>query len=174
MDQHYRKEQIGEWYNAYNNDIYNYIYFLIGDHELAKDVLQDTFLRAYSNFESFQGDNVRGWLFRIARNLTIDYIRKKKPLLFLVDSFPIIHASEPNPEQIAMLNEAEQELYMGLSKLKRAYRDVIILRKIKEFSISETADILGWTENKVKVNLFRGIKALRKELEKGAYRHETV
>ncbi|WP_042142052.1 RNA polymerase sigma factor [Paucisalibacillus sp. EB02] len=174
MDQHFRKEQISEWYSSYSNDIYNYVFFLIGDHELAKDILQDTFIKAYSNLETFQGENARGWLFRIARNLTIDFIRKKKPITYLTDSFAILKENAPTPEQMAVLNESEKELYMALGKLKRSYRDVIILRKIKEFSIKETAQILEWTENKVKVQLFRGLSALRKQLEKEDYRHETV
>jgi RNA polymerase sigma-70 factor, ECF subfamily len=174
MDLQVRKEQINDWYHAYSNDIYNYIHFLIGDHEQAKDILQDTFLRAYSHYDSFRGDNVKGWLFRIARNIAIDDIRKKKPISYFLDSIPLLKSSELSPEQSALLNESEQELYIALNKLKLAYRDVIVLRKIKEFSINETATILGWTENKVKVNLFRGMKALRKELEKGDFSHETV
>lgn len=71
-----------------------------------------------------------------------------------------------------MMNEAEKELYLALSNLKHHYRDVIVLRKIKELSIKETSYILGWSENKVKVNLFRGMKALKKELNKVGYIHE--
>lgn len=174
MDLQSRKEQINDWYHAYSNDVYNYIYFLIGNHEQAKDILQETYLRAYNHYDSFKGENIRGWLFRIARNLTIDDIRKKKPISYFLDSIPILKSSELSPEQIALLNESEQELYIALSKLKLAYRDVIVLRKIKELSISETASVLGWSENKVKVNLFRGMKALRKELEKENFGHETI
>jgi RNA polymerase sigma-70 factor, ECF subfamily len=174
MDQHVRKQQISDWYLAYSNDIYNYIYFLIGDHELAKDILQDTFLRAFRNYESFLGDNVRGWLFRIARNVAIDEMRKKKPIASLLDAISLLKTNEPSPEELAILNESEKELYISLSKLKLSYRDVIVLRKIKEFSISETAEILGWTENKVKITLFRGMKALRKELERESLSHETI
>ena len=174
MDLQIRKGQINDWYREYSNDVYNYVYFLISDHEHAKDILQETFLRAYSSIDSFRGENVRGWLFRIARNLTIDDIRRKKPIAYFLDSIPVIKAADYTPEQFAILNESEQELYLALSKLKLAYRDVIVLRKIKEFSIHETAAILGWTENKVKVNLFRGMKALRKELEKENFSHETI
>ena len=80
---------------------------------------------------------------------------------------------EPSPEQITVLNEAEKELYLAIGRLKRSYRDVIVLRKIKEFSIKETSDILGWSESKVKVNLSRGIQALKNELEKVGYIHDS-
>lgn len=171
--EHLVKQQINDWYHIYSIDVYNYVFFLMGDHEQAKDILQDTFLRAYNNYESFQGGNSKAWLYRIARNITMDYFRKRKPIAYLMDSIFTVQTIEQTPEQIIMLNESEKELYIALRKLKRAYRDVIVLRKIKEFSIKETSNILGWSESKVKVNLNRGITALKKELEKEDYIHET-
>lgn len=147
---------------------------MIGKHDQSKDILQDTFLRAFNKIESFHGENAKSWLFPIARNLTIDYIRKSRPITYFIDSIPSIKTTDKTPEQIIVLNESEHQLYIALSKLKRTYREVIVLRKIKELSISESSHILGWTENKVKVNLFRGLKALRKELVKEGYSHETI
>ncbi|WNF39027.1 RNA polymerase sigma factor [Bacillaceae bacterium IKA-2] len=154
--------------------MYKYVFFMIGDHNQAKDILQDTYLRAYNNFNTFNGENSKGWLFKIARNVTIDFVRKKKPISYLIDSIFSIPAPDKTPEQFIVLTEIERELYDALSKIKRSYRDVIIVRKLKEFSISESSHILGWSENKVKVNLFRGMKALKKQLEKESYHHETI
>ncbi|WP_233269426.1 RNA polymerase sigma factor [Alteribacillus sp. YIM 98480] len=174
MDQDIIKQRVNDWYHTYSNDIYKYVFFMIGEHDQAKDILQDTFLRAYHNFESFQGEKVKNWLFRIARNLTIDYIRKKKTIACLIDSISSSKVTNKTPEQTIVLNETERELYDALRKIKRSYREVIVLRKIKEFSVSESCHILGWNENKVKVNLHRGMKALRKQLVKEGYRHETI
>lgn len=174
LDQDLMKQKVNNWYHAYSNDLYKYVLLMIGDRDQAKDILQDTFLRAYDKMESFHGDNARSWLFRIARNITIDYIRKKKPIAYFIDSASLIIATDKNPEQIMELNQAERDLHNALNNIKRTYRDVIILRKIKEFSLSESSHILGWTENKVKVTLFRGLKALRKELVKEGYNHETI
>ncbi|GAA0343855.1 RNA polymerase sigma factor SigW [Bacillus carboniphilus] len=171
MDSNKIKQDINHWYYQYSNDIFRYVFFMIGDREQSKDILQDTFLRAYNHYEAFDGKNVKGWLFRIARNLTIDSIRRKKPISYFKDLFPSF--SEKSPEQITLKSEFEKQLYISLNHIKRQYKEVIILRKIKEFSISETAEILGWTESKVKVYLLRGMKALRKELEKEGY-HETI
>ncbi|WP_236034834.1 RNA polymerase sigma factor [Alkalihalobacterium elongatum] len=163
------RQQVNEWYLAYNNDIYQYVLFMIGDHERAKDFMQDTFLQAFDKYSSFQGGSAKGWLFRIARNITIDFIRKDKPIAYLFDKNPYITIDEASPEKIVTLNEAEQELYRALSHLKRSYRDVIILRKIKGFSIQETASVLQWPESKVKSTLLRGLKGLREQLEKEGY-----
>ncbi|MCD8509069.1 MAG: RNA polymerase sigma factor [Bacillus sp. (in: Bacteria)] len=174
MEQDYIKQKVNDWYHEYSDDLYKYVFFMIGDHYQTKDILQDTFLRAFNSFESFQGTGEKSWLFRIARNLTIDYIRKKKPVAYIMEAFPQIQTSEKTPEQLALFNETEKELYVGLRRIKRSYRDVIVLRKIRGFTISETSQILGWTENKVKVNLYRGLKALKHQLEKGGYFHESI
>lgn len=167
-------DSLQHWYQKYHQNIYNYIYFMIGDHEQAKDLMQDTFVRAYHRFDSFHGGDEKGWLVRIARNITIDHIRKQKPIAFLLDRPTTLQALDKTPEQMSMLNESEKELYHALQKLKISYREIIILRKIKEFSIKETSAILHWSENKVKVQLFRAMKSLKKELQKEGYIHEQI
>jgi RNA polymerase sigma-70 factor, ECF subfamily len=167
-----RKQHVKQWYQLYSDDIYKYVYFMIGDREQAKDLTQDTFLRAFDKYVFFEEENSKGWLFRIARNLTIDYLRKKKPLAFFFDTIPALKSTDATPEQIYSFNETEQEIFQALEKIKRSYRDVIVLRKIEGFSIQETSEILGWHESKVKINLLRGMKALNKQLEKEAERNE--
>jgi RNA polymerase sigma-70 factor, ECF subfamily len=130
LDQEMIKKQINDWYCDYSNDIFKYVFFMIGERDQAKDILQDTFIRAFNNYETFEGENPKSWLFRIARNLTIDYIRKKKPISYLLDFIPNLKSTEKNPEQIVILNDTERQLYNSLNKIKRHYRDVIILRKI--------------------------------------------
>ncbi|WP_179298668.1 RNA polymerase sigma factor [Evansella halocellulosilytica] len=168
------KAKINDWYHHYSNDIYQYIFFMIYNHDEAKDLTQDTFIRAYSHFNQFDGENVKGWLFRIARNLTIDHIRKAKGLGMLTKIVASNDETSESPEQIVILNESERELYRGLYHLKSNYRDVIVLRKIQGFSIKETASILGWSSSKVKSTLLRGLKELKKQMVKEGYIHESV
>lgn len=174
MDQETVREQINEWYLLHSKDIYQYIFFLIGDREQARDLMQDTFLKAYSKYSHFNGENVKGWLFRIARNTTIDFLRRKKPLSFFTDTLPLLKSNAASPEEVLFFNETERELYQVLNKLKRPYRDVIILRKIEEFTIQETCQILGWSESKVKSNLARGLKVLKVQMEKEVGRGEAI
>ncbi len=174
MEHELIKRQINDWYLEYSNDIYQYVLFMIRDHSQAKDIMQDTFLRAYSNIDSFHGGNVKSWLLRIARNLTIDYIRKKKPMSLIFEAIPLIKDNSLSPDQTVTLNETEKELYHALGKIKRTYREVIILRKIKELSVKETSDLLGWSESKVKTTLLRAMAALKTQLEQEGYKHETI
>ncbi len=172
LDHNKYQHLLNQLYDAYHNDILQYVFFMLGDYNQARDIMQDTFLQAYHHLQTFQGENYKGWLSRIARNLTIDYVRKQRPIAYFLEVGSTSNINESSPEQIAMMNESEKELYLALSNLKHHYRDVIVLRKIKELSIKETSYILGWSENKVKVNLFRGMKALKKELNKVGYIHE--
>ncbi|MGG1833286.1 sigma factor-like helix-turn-helix DNA-binding protein [Cytobacillus firmus] len=65
-------------------------------------------------------------------------------------------------------------LYEAIRHLKLSYQEVLILRKIKEFSIKETAEILNWSENKVKITTSRALAALKKELQKRGEIHEEL
>lgn len=168
--------QFHEWYEKYSHQIYSYILVLIGEPDQAKDLMQETFVKAFRSMSNYRGDaSPKTWLFRIARNVTIDYQRKKNPYIYMVDSFWKVQSNRSStPVEIMELGEEIQELYAALSKLKKEYREVIILRKIKEFSISETATILDWKESRVRTMLHRGIGALRTQLMKEGYRSEKI
>lgn len=162
------------WYEAYCDDLFQYIYFMISDYNEAKDLTQETFIKAFENMNRFDGQNPKAWLFRIARNMTIDLIRRNKKLTFFQHSIPSRAKRAESPEEQFMLTESEQEILQVLQSLKRNYRDVIVLRKIKEFSTKETATILGWSESKVKSNLIRGLKAFKTTWEKEGYSNGVV
>jgi RNA polymerase sigma-70 factor, ECF subfamily len=175
VEEEVKKQRIREWYKKYNDEIYRFILMMIGDHEQAKDLTHDTFLKAYNHLHHFKGEtSEKNWLYRIARNVTIDFMRKRKPIRYFADSFKAFPSNNDTPDKIMQLGEAEGQLYRALSKLKRTYREVIILRKIKELSIRETAEVLGWKESKVKTTLFRGLQALKIQLQKEGYDHETI
>ncbi|WP_261177238.1 RNA polymerase sigma factor [Anaerobacillus sp. CMMVII] len=175
MEEELAKEKIQQWYGLYSDEIYRFILMMIGDHAEAKDLMHDTFLRAYNGLASFEGKaSEKNWLYKIARNTTIDFQRKRRPIQYVVESFTTYPSAERCPEQLATLGEAEEILYRSLKKLKRPYQEVIILRKIKGLTIEETAEILNWNESKVKNTLFRGLAALKQQMEKEGYNHETA
>ena len=162
-----RKMELSSWYQLYSDAVFKYILMMIHDYQQAEDLTHDTFVKAYKNQHSFQYKAApKTWLFRIAHNLTIDYIRKQKPLNLLQEFFKSQISPEPLPEDKVEIKESSVALYQALSRLKPTYREVIILRKIKEFSTRETSEILNWSEGKVKTTLHRAIPALEKELLK--------
>lgn len=136
---------------------------MVKDAQEAEDLTQDTFVRAYQYYSSFKRDSSpKTWLFKIAHNTTIDYLRKRKPLRIFANVF-LNKEQAASTEDILLLKENSRELLLALNKLKDTYKQVIILRKIKGFSVLETAHILGWSESKVKSTLMRAIQALSKE-----------
>jgi len=152
-------------YVDHSDTVYRFVYLLVRQKETAEDLTQDTFYKAYKNLHHFNNQSsVLTWLLKIARNVTYDHFRRKKIIQFFKwGNENDIDTQNPSPESTAEKNEELSQLYAALSRLKKDYRDVLILRKVNECSIKETAFILGWTEAKVKTKMSRGFEALRKE-----------
>lgn len=149
-------------YALHSEQIYQFIYFLTFDKELTEDLLQETFIRAYEGRAAYRGDaNVLTWLRSIAKNLAYDHFKRKKKLHFLAFSkIPELPEVELSTLETLQIEEQYRELYVAIAQLKFEYRVAIILRKIEGLSIKETAEILGWTEAKVKNNTNRGLSSL--------------
>ncbi|KAB2335177.1 RNA polymerase sigma factor [Bacillus mesophilum] len=162
-------------YDEYSDKIYSYIFLLVHEKGAAEDLTQDTFIRAYKYMHQFNGEShIFTWLIKISRHIAIDYLRKKNRFLFIpIEHFQFGSQGE-TPQEIILKGEKIEVLYKAIKKLKLSYQEVIILRKIKEFSIKDTASILNWSENKVKITTSRALASLKKELEKKGERYEEV
>ncbi|QQZ09317.1 RNA polymerase sigma factor [Heyndrickxia vini] len=160
-----------EIYNQYSDKVYSYLFLLVKNKELAEDLTQETFYKAYKKRNTFKSEsNISTWLIKIGRNLTYDFFRRKKLLKFLpIEKYQEKSIYNETPPEILIKGEEVEMVYRAINSLKLEYQEVIILRKIKEFSIKETSTILGWSEVRVKNTTVRAIAALRKNLsEKGA------
>jgi len=166
------RKLIIEWYDQYSIQIYKYIAKMINDTYQAEDLTQDTFVKAYQYLVNKEVDYPKTFLFRTAHNITVDYIRKQSPIHLMKNIFPNRKDSKASIESVMEGREDLKIVYKALSRLKASYRQVIILRRIEEFSIKETAQILGWSENKVKSTLFRASKTLKKQLDSGGLINE--
>lgn len=171
----YKKDEIASWYDQHSKSVLSFILLIVKDYQQAEDLTHDTFIKAYLYYDSFKSySSEKTWLFSIAHNLTVDFLRKRKPALILKEMFHLQKDSVPLPEEIVRIKEESYELYKALGELKDTYRKVIILRKIKGFSIEDTAMILSWSESKVKSTLFRALPALKKQLLKEGYSSEEA
>ena len=170
MNQH---NQIEKWFDQYGEAVLTYILVMVRDYALAEDLTQETFLKAYKGQHRFQQNaSVKTWLFAIAANTTKDYLRKKNPLKYYLNLTLNEQDEQPIPEQLVTMSDTSTNLYLALQQLKLAYQQVIMLRKLKDFSTQETAMILSWSESKVKMTLKRALEALKFELEKRGYTNE--
>ena len=158
----------------YQNKVYQICYRIIGNKHEAEDIAQEAFIRAYVNIQSFD-DNRKfsTWLYRIATNLTIDRIRKKKPDYFLdetikgtdgLDLYSQLPANQPLPEQEVESLEIQNYIQQEIMELPAKYRSVIALRFVDELSLNEISEILEIPLGTVKTRIHRGREALRKRL----------
>ena len=158
----------------YKNKVYQLCYRMLGNEHEAQDIAQEAFVRAYVNIKSFDVDRkFSTWLYRIATNLSIDRIRKKKPDYFLdaeiqgTDGLTMhsqISAEEPTPDEYIESLELQEWVQKNILSLPSKYRSVIVLKYIEELSIKEISDILDLPEGTVKTRIHRGREALRKKL----------
>lgn len=154
-------------YELYSEKIYSFLYFLTFDEALAEDLMQETFLRAHMAKNHFRQDsNTLTYLRTIARNLAFDHFKRNKIIRFLTIKKDSQYTDTAlTPEQILHVKEEERALYLAIASLKFEYRAAIVLRKIEQLSIKETAEVLGWNEAKVRNNTERGIKELKKMMK---------
>ncbi|GGA72423.1 RNA polymerase sigma factor [Ornithinibacillus halotolerans] len=161
--------KVTELYDEYHVLIFKYILKMTKDVQLAEDLTHDTFLKLFDYLlDGKEIDYPKTFIYRMARNVTIDYLRKKNPLSKWKDMFWNTSWYSPSVEKIVEIRQDSLELLELISMLRPpSYRDVVILRKVEGFSIRETAEILNWSESKVRVTLSRAMKKLEEKIHKG-------
>ncbi|MFJ7737292.1 RNA polymerase sigma factor [Lysinibacillus sp. NPDC097287] len=156
-----------ELYELYSTSIYKFILLMVSHPETAEDLTQETYIRCHKNIQHFRGEATElTWLRKIARNIVYDYYKRQRILSFI--PFTKKHEREEKtyvPHEWLLADEETKALYIAIQKLKFAYREAIILRKIEGYSIKETAKILGCSEVKVKNDTARGVEQLQRLLE---------
>ncbi|MGG1243220.1 hypothetical protein BSBH6_03499 [Bacillus subtilis] len=160
--------------DIYKDKIYQLCYRMLGNVHEAEDIAQEAFIRAYVNIDSFDiNRKFSTWLYRIATNLTIDRIRKKKPDYYLdaevtgtegLTMYSQIAADGVLPEDAVVSLELSNTIQQKILKLPDKYRTVIVLKYIDELSLIEIGEILNIPVGTVKTRIHRGREALRKQL----------
>lgn len=161
--------------NHYDRRVFRMAKQITQNDEDAEDVLQETFMKAYSHLDDFQGNSkFYTWLVRIAVNEALMKLRKRRsdktvPLDDPIDTGEDVVAREiavwdENPEDTYSREELGNILDEAVQSLKPAYRTVFILRDIEEMSIEETAEALNLSISAVKSRLLRARLQLREKL----------
>jgi RNA polymerase sigma-70 factor (ECF subfamily) len=160
------------------NSMYNFAYRLTLDSDDAKDLLQDTYLKAYRFIDSFQqGTNAKAWLFRILKNSFINDYRKKSKEPSKVDYQEVesFYNSEEVDRQItpdlrveALQDMIGDEISEALNSLDVDFKTVIILADLEEFKYDEMAKILDIPIGTVRSRLHRARNLLKERLSEYA------
>jgi RNA polymerase sigma-70 factor (ECF subfamily) len=166
-------------YETYYRDVYQFLFCCTGNKNDAEDLTQEVFLQVISALSRFEGrSQIKTWILGIAKNVLRSWFRKRRFSQFFKETFlRNLETTEGCPEPELMFREEAKEVVRALQKLKAEYRMVIILRCVKECSVKETADILGCSEAKVKVDFHRACKKLQEHLHprmRGEWANELV
>jgi RNA polymerase sigma-70 factor (ECF subfamily) len=167
-------ELLDQLIDVYQHRLLRYLLFLTGRREVAEDLFQETWMRVLMRGSQYNGKaRFDTWLFTIARNLVIDLSRKRtmQSLDEMCDtadegrSFEIA-TDGPSPHEEFELREHRAEVAEVLLKLEPNYREVLTLRFHEEMSLEEIATVTRAPLSTVKSRLYRGLAALKPEIER--------
>ncbi|MCI9149710.1 MAG: sigma-70 family RNA polymerase sigma factor [Lachnospiraceae bacterium] len=167
------KEGLREIYEAYVGLIYTVVYELTGQREDAQDLTSDFFIRLWEKADSYRfGGAHKGWMVTIARNMAVDYLRKRKREQQAADRNQGMDAAGGGKAAKGFAEELVGDLSMreAMAKLKPAQRQVLDLKIMGEMTFQEIADILGKPLGTVSWQYRQGIRQLKHyyDIRKGA------
>lgn len=177
------REEFDRLYEQYHHQLFQYLFYLVRHRETAEELVQEVYIKVLNSFSTFEGKSTeKTWLYSVAKHVAIDHIRKQsrkkrraegKEYEWSEREFEI-EDRNPLPDEIVVQKEEVQEVYNMLEKCTEDQQQVMILRFVQSLSIAEAAEVLGWTESKVKTTQHRAIKALKGHLEQQNQQGEEV
>ena len=167
-------EAFGLIYDRYIDVIFRFIYFRVGNRQLAEDLTSETFLRALTRIGSFtwQGRDLGAWLVTIARNLVADHFKSGRYRLEVttddvLDTDREDRGPEGSPEAAVVAYTTNVALLGAVKRLNPEQQECIVLRFLQGFSVAETAQAMGKNEGAIKALQYRAVRALARLLPNG-------
>lgn len=169
---------LGDLLDAYQQRIYNVCLRMLCNRDDAAEVSQDTMLRIIQHIGEFKGQSrLSTWIIRIAMNLSVSRLRKRKVRqtvsLDAVDDNQstalrdqLADEAEPGPESSVQTKEMVAHLHAALGQVDEQFRSVLVLRDIEQMDYRQIAEVLSVPTGTVKSRLFRARLALRRQLQK--------
>ena len=164
-----RESSFEELVRRYQRPIVAYVYRMLGDYDAALDVTQEIFIKIYNSLHRYSSEyKFSTWIYRIAHNAAIDYMRRHKQ----VEQSLEIEANDEvfemqleckrlSPEQEREQSEWRTEIYSVVQKLPTNYRELILLRHTQDLSYEEIAEVTNLPLGTVKNRLFRAREMMR-------------
>jgi RNA polymerase sigma-70 factor, ECF subfamily len=171
-----------ELVDQYQFRLVRYFIYLLGSRDPVDDLVQETWLHVLERGRSYNGHSrFEPWLFAIARNLTIDHLRKRR--IYSLDShpesndpdssdhavrdgeLPSLTSDAPSPFESAARTEEAHRLAHTLQTLEPLYREALVLRFQEELSLQEMSAVMGVPLTTVSSRIYRGLAILRAQME---------
>jgi RNA polymerase sigma-70 factor (ECF subfamily) len=169
------RDLLDQLIEQYQYRLFRYLLYLTSSRERAEDFFQETWIRVLERGHQYDGKyKFEAWLFRIARNLVIDWQRQKKvqSLDALTDpeeGAPMEFAAlnQASPLHLVLTEEEKTGVRASLDRIPTVYREVLVLRFQEDLGLEEIAGVLAAPLSTVKSRLYRGLAALRGAIEGG-------
>lgn len=160
---------------SYRGSLTLYIYSIVGDIDIAEELMEDTFVRLYVYKPKYSGkSSFKTWLYSIGKHIAADYIRRNSRIKHISSETVLDVADEANLEADTIKSEESKMLHKAIQRLKPEYEQVLYLSYFENFSNEETAKIMKKTNRQVRNLLYNAKKALKAELEKEGFVYENV
>jgi RNA polymerase sigma-70 factor (ECF subfamily) len=158
---HDARTRVEELFAQHSTEIHTYLSRMVRDPELAADLTQDTFVRAYRSLDSLEDPSkARPWLFRIAYNLALDEIRRRRIVRFLPWTGES-RGSAPSAERLAMDARLSSSLERALARIPERQRAALLLSELNDLTGQELATALGVSHVAARALLTRARESLR-------------
>ena len=173
-----REAAFRELLTRYERPVFSLVYRMVRDRTLAEDLAQEAFIRAFNAIDSYKSSyKFSNWIFKIANNHTIDYLRKRKLDTISIHGSPhatsedeqertgvTLEARTENPHEYVEHRELGSRIEAAIADLRPEYRTVILLRHVEGHSYDEIADIMELPLGTVKTYLHRARGELKELL----------
>jgi len=147
--------------------VYNYICFRINNHFDAEELAGDTFENAIRRYHTYKPEQapIQAWLIGIAKNVVTDHFRAKKRKTFVPLDEAIV-SLDLQPEEVIVFSETNKTLIRAMSMLKDAERQILSMKFATDLKNYEIAEIMGISDTNVSTIISRGVKKLKKIMER--------
>ncbi|MEP6903408.1 MAG: sigma-70 family RNA polymerase sigma factor [Actinomycetota bacterium] len=164
-----REDSFEELVRRYQRPITNYVFRMLNDYDSSLDVTQEVFIKVYNSLQKYSSEyKFSTWLYRIAHNAAIDFIRRRAPNEQSIETenkdgaYQLqIESPNPNPEQERERSEWRTEIESVVKCLPSVYRELILLRHAQDLSYDEIAEVTNLPLGTVKNRLFRAREMMR-------------
>jgi RNA polymerase sigma-70 factor (ECF subfamily) len=155
---------VEELFAQHHNEIYAYLIRMLRDPELAADLTQDAFVKAYKNYNTLEkSENARAWLYQIAHRVALDHIRRQKIVRFLPWTGESRGAA-PSTERLVMDAHLSGDLQRALDRIPERQRAALLLAELHDLTGLELAAALGVSHVAARALLTRARESLRQAL----------
>jgi RNA polymerase sigma-70 factor (ECF subfamily) len=151
-------------FNKHHNEIYAYLVRMLRDSELAADLTQDAFVKAYRNYDTLEKDeNARAWLYQIAHRVALDELRRRK-IIRMIPWTGESHGAAPSAERLAMDLRLSGPLERALASIPERQRAALLLAELHDLTGLELAAAMGVSHVAARAILTRARESLRRAL----------